>query len=346
MGRSSSIESGQSSWFWGVVLSLSLHGVILILAVFWGFGAPRYTGEPQTIEGRLVSLSEVERIGGGRGEPVPVGKKEHPPQPEKKEPEKVEVKKKEEPPEVKEKKVAITKPDKKEPPKETKKEEPKKAEVKKEETPKVKEEPKKKDAIVLDSKEKKEEKKEIAKKPEPTTPPPKATSQKEPPKKKEPSFEEIRKGVLEDMQKSVADKQRRSVIEDIEKSVHQEKQVAEADSSAIEGTNSDYQTGRPGSGAASGIVTSLFIERIRSEIHDKWTLPQSFSLDEGLRTVLVFKIDERGKVYDVRVEKSSGNTAFDDFCVKAVYKAAPLTPPPPELLEVAKTEGVEVTFEP
>jgi TonB family protein len=287
----------------------------------------------------------VERIGGGGVEPAPVEKKERVPQTKKEEPEKVEVKKKEEPPEVKEKKVAITKPEKKEPPKETKKEEPKKAEVKKEEPPKVKEEPKKKDTVVLDSKEKKEEKKEMTKKPEPT-PPPKATSQKEPPKKKESSFEEIRKGVLEDMQKSVADKQRRSVIEDIEKSVHEEKQVADAESSAKEGANNDSQTGRSGSGAASGIVTSLFIERIRSEIHDKWTLPQSFSLDEGLRTVLVFKIDERGKVYDVKVEKSSGNTAFDDFCVKAVYKAAPLTPPPPELLEVAKTEGVEVTFEP
>jgi TonB family protein len=144
----------------------------------------------------------------------------------------------------------------------------------------------------------------------------------------------------------VVDKQRRSVIEDIEKSVHEEKQVADAESSATEGANDDYQTGRSGSGAASGIVTSLFIERIREEIKGKWTLPQSFSIDESLRTVVVFMIDEKGKPYDVKVEESSGNTAFDDFCVKAVYKAAPLTPPPPELLEEAKTEGVEVTFEP
>ena len=343
MGRSSSIESGQSSWFWGVVLSLSLHGVILLLAVFWGFGAPRYSGEPQTIEGRLVSLSEVERLGGGRVESAPVEKKERAPQTKKEEPEKVEVKKKEEPPEVKEKKVAITKPDKKEPPKETKKEEPKKAEVKKEEPPKVKEEPTKKDTIVLDSKEKKEEKKEIAKKPEPT-PPPKATSQKEPPKKKEPSFEEIRKGVLEDMQKSVADKQRRSVIEDIEKSVHQEKQVAEAESSTIEGTNSDYQTGRAGSGAVSGAVINLFIQRVREEIRNSWKVPQTIPTDGSLETVVVFKADENGRVYDVRVDQSSGNPAFDDFCVKAIYKASPLTPPPPELIEEAKREGLEIKF--
>ena len=67
-------------------------------------------------------------------------------------------------------------------------------------------------------------------------------------------------------------------------------------------------------------------------------------MDGSLKTVVVFRVDENGKVYDVKVEGSSGNPAFDNFCVQAIYKAAPLTPPPPELREEAKTEGVEVPF--
>jgi len=356
MGSSSLESSGKSYWFWGIVLSLSLHGIILILAFFWGFGAPNYSGEPQSIEGRLVSISELEGVGGREVKPSQPEKKESPPEPKKEETQKAEVKK-EEPPNVKEEKpkeekVEVSKAEKKEPPKETKKEEPKKVEVKKEEPPKVKEEPEKKDVVVLDSKEKqkekekKEEKKQVAEKPKPTEPP-KTTPQKESQKKKEPSFEDIRRGVLEDMQKSVADKRRRSVIEDIEKSVEEEKQVAESDSHKEPGTQENSnQTGRSGSGAPRGMVTSLFIQRIREEIRSNWKVPQTIPTDTGLKTVVVFRIDEKGKVYDVRVEEPSGNPAFDDFCVKAIYKAAPLTPPPPELLEVAKTEGVEVTFSP
>lgn len=311
----------------------------MILALFWGLGTPKYSGEPQSIEGRLVSISELEGSGGSEVRPSQMEKKEPPSGSKREEPQKTEVKK-EEPPKVvkeekpKEEKTEVSKPERKEPPKEIKKEEP----------PKIKEEPKK-NVVVLDSKEKQKEKR-VFEKPKPTESP-KTASQKETQKKKEASFEDIRRSVLEDMEKSVADKRRRSVIEDIEKSVEEEKRVAESDSYGEAGTQQNRgQIGRSGSGASSGMVTSLFIQRIREEIKSKWKIPQTINTDADLKTVVVFRIDESGKVYDVRVEEPSGNPAFDDFCVKAIYKAAPLTPPPPELLEMAKTEGVEVTFSP
>lgn len=297
----------------------------------------------------MVSISELEGSGGSEVRPSQMEKKEPPSGSKREEPQKTEVKK-EEPPKVvkeekpKEEKTEVSKPERKEPPKEIKKEEPKKVEVKKEEPPKIKEEPKK-NVVVLDSKEKQKEKR-VFEKPKPTESP-KTASQKETQKKKEASFEDIRRSVLEDMEKSVADKRRRSVIEDIEKSVEEEKRVAESDSYGEAGTQHNRgQIGRSGSGASSGMVTSLFIQRIREEIKSKWKIPQTINTDADLKTVVVFRIDESGKVYDVRVEEPSGNPAFDDFCVKAIYKAAPLTPPPPELLEMAKTEGVEVTFSP
>src|SRR5882724_158859 len=162
------------SWFWGIVLSLSLHIIIFLLAIFWGFGSPKQLEETQSIEGRLVSPSELEQ---SLKEDTGPRKKEEeirasqPAKPEiPEEPKKTEVK--EETPKIKE-------------------EEPKKAELKKEELlPKVKEE-KPKDVIALETK----KKKQVAEIPKPTEQP------RVPPKRvekpKEPSFEDVRNKVLE-----------------------------------------------------------------------------------------------------------------------------------------------------
>ena len=306
------------SWFWGVVLSLSLHIVIFLMAIFWGFGTPMYSGEPEAIEGTLVSISEIGQPGGE----VATKKEEVKPQvPEtKEEPAKVEEKKPEE-------KIQVSKPEKKEP-----QEEPKKTELKKEETPKEK--PKQDDTIVLQEKEKKKEKKEIAKKPEPTEPP-KTKPQKKVESKKE-TFEDVKNRVIGEMQKQKLLKE------------FQQKRVASADSSAERKgvqKGAGYSTG--GSrGGSSGVVAELFVRRVREEIKNNWAIPENIPIDGSLKAVIVFKLDERGRPSDVKVDIPSGNTAFDDFCVKAIYRASPLTPPPPELLEEARTEGLEVEFTP
>src|SRR5574341_1441343 len=94
------------SWFWGVVLSLSLHIVIFLMAIFWGFGTPMYSGEPEFIEGTLVSISELGQPG---GEVAAKNEEIKPQVPEtKEEPTKVEEKKPEE-------KIEVSKPEKKEP---------------------------------------------------------------------------------------------------------------------------------------------------------------------------------------------------------------------------------------
>ena len=297
------------SWFWGIVLSLSLHIVVFLMAIFWGFGTPMYSGEPESIEGTLVSISELGQPGGGEV----VGKEEIKPQ----EPER-----KEETPRVQEEKpeekIEVSKPEKKE-----SQEEPKKTELKKEETPKEK--PKQDDTIVLQEKEKKKEKKEIAKKLEPTKPP-KTKQLKEAEKKKETSEKKITE-ILSDIRRNVEDKR-----------------VASSDSS---GEQKGVQKGTGNSsGGSSGVIAELFVRRVREEIKSNWAIPENIPIDDSLKAVIVFKLDERGRPTDVRVDVPSGNSAFDDFCVKAIYRASPLTPPPPELLEEAKTEGLEVEFTP
>ena len=310
------------SWFWGIVLSLSLHIVIFLVAIFWGFGTPMYSGEPESIEGTLVSISEIGQPG---GEDVVRKEEIKPQEPERKdEPPKVEEEKPEE-------KIQVSKPEKKEP-----QEEPKKTELKKEEQPKEK--PKEDVVIVLQ--EKKKEKKEIAKKTEPTEPP-KDKPSKEIEKKKE-AVKEV-KNREEKMNKVIMEIRKRKLLNEFK-----DKRVASSDSSG-EGKGvqkgTGYSTGGSSSGS-SGLIAELFVRRVSEEIKSNWAIPENIPIDGSLKAVIVFKLDERGRPSDVKVDIPSGNTAFDDFCVKAIYRASPLTPPPPELLEEARTEGLEVEFTP
>ncbi|HZX13081.1 MAG TPA: TonB family protein [Thermodesulfobacteriota bacterium] len=309
------------SWFWGVVLSLSLHFVIFIMAIFWGLGKPMYSGEPESIEGTLVSISEIGQQG---GEEVVRKEEIKPQEPERKdEPPKVEEEKPEE-------KVQVSKPEKKEP-----QEEPKKTELKKQELPKEK--PKEDDTVVLQ--EKKKEKKEIAKKPEPTEPP-KTKPSKEIKKKKE-VVKEV-KNREEEMNKVIKEMQKRVIL----KRLKDNTRVASSDSSGEQKgiqKGAGYSTGGSSSGS-TGVIAELFVRRVREEIRSNWAIPENIPIDGSLKAVIVFKLDERGRASNVKVDIPSGNTAFDDFCVKAIRRASPLTPPPPELLEEAKNEGLEITF--
>ena len=310
------------SWFWGIVLSLSLHIVIFLVAIFWGFGTPMYSGEPESIEGTLVSISEIGQPG---GEDVVRKEEIKPQEPERKdEPPKVEEEKPEE-------KIQVSKPEKKEP-----QEEPKKTELKKEEQPKEK--PKEDVVIVLQ--EKKKEKKEIAKKTEPTEPP-KDKPSKEIEKKKE-AVKEV-KNREEKMNKVIMEIRKRKLLNEFK-----DKRVASSDSSG-EGKGVQKGTGYStvgSSSGSSGLIAELFVRRVSEEIKSNWAIPENIPIDGSLKAVIVFKLDERGRPSDIKVDIPSGNTAFDDFCVKAIYRASPLTPPPPELLEEARTEGLEVEFTP
>jgi colicin import membrane protein len=298
----------RTSWFWGIFLSLFLHVIIFLLVIFWGFGTPEYPSETESIEGRLVSASEFEQSIKGSAEPE---KREEikAPETEKtdvpKEPQKVEVKKEEPPPKVKEEK------------------------------------PKDKDAVALETR--KEKKKQVAEIPK-STEQPKTKSPKE-------TFEDVRNKVLAEMKKARneennEEKARQRVLGDLEKKKilkNIEKRMVEAGSSKEGGGTKGNSTEQ--SAGSRAVLASLFVNRVREEIRSNWGIPENIPMDGSLEAVIVFRVNENGKVYDVSVEKSSGNSAFDDFCVKAIYRASPLkTPPPPELLEEAKTDGVEVSF--
>ncbi|MGQ0793682.1 MAG: TonB C-terminal domain-containing protein [Deltaproteobacteria bacterium] len=311
MGVFKNGDPKNSNWRVGAAFSLILHGIILFLALFSGFGSSEDLGGAPApeglIEGRLVSLSELEGLRGGNN---PGDSVSNPPK---------EDIKREEPQEP----VKISEPEKKIPP-------PKeKTEVQKVEEPKPKEK-----AVVLETEREKKKEKQTAKtelspKPSETNPSDSAKSKQQ---------------VLEQMQKNVSDKQRQGIIDEL-----RSRNVAEADSTESGNGGSQggggFAGGKSSGGASRGTIASLFVNRLSAEIRRRWEIPPNIPTDGSLRTVVVFKMDVQGNVYDIRVEEASRNPLFDDFCVRAIRKAAPLkTPVPAELLEEARNEGIQVSF--
>jgi TolA protein len=358
-------DTSKGTSFWGMFFSVALHAAVLMLVLFWGFsGTSNHSSSGGPIQ---VSLSGP-GPGGGQDSSQP----SRPKAPKKAEPVK------EEPPKVEEKeevKAPPPEPEKKEPPKEPEKEEVKKEEPKeepvKEEKPKevVKEEPEKKEVIPLETEKKKEvkkevkkeepkkeEKKEVAEKPKPTEKP--KTESKKTNASSKKNLESEKNKVLQDIK-------RQRVLEELkggseesgepEEEMGEEQKLAMADSGEMPGESEsgpgDSSEGSSesmeGSGSGSSVnpvLLQLYTDKVHQRISRNWRIPPGVPTDGNMQAMIFFKVDQSGRVFDVRVNQSSGNSAFDEYCVSAVRKSAPLPPPPSEFAEEAKTSGVLVPF--
>jgi len=83
-----------------------------------------------------------------------------------------------------------------------------------------------------------------------------------------------------------------------------------------------------GSGSG-GIGDSWYAQAVERRISANWSRPP-----EGMRVdmTLSFYITEQGRIYNVRIEKSSGNTLMDQTAQRAINAANPLSQPPREFL--------------
>ncbi len=325
----------------GMIFSIALHAGLILLILYWGFNTHFSDNNSGPIQ---VSISGLDGGTAGSQPPPPPPVKKSQPKPPEPEPE--EVVEEEPPPEP-------------EP-------EPEKKEV-------IKEEPKK-DAIPL------EEKKEIVKKPDPTpkptakptekpkpkatpkptekpkaTPKPKPKATKKPEKKKDLDKEKER--ILKDIQRQkVLDELKQDKSEPVDElenempeEIGQERRLAMQDDLKTDG---EPDSGGSASSTSSGgsAISPLIIQTYTNDIHRKikrnWTIPPGVPMDEGISTSLVFKVEPSGKVIDVKIVSSSGNSVFDNYCRQAIIKSSPLPPPPSELSEEAKKSGLEITFRP
>lgn len=103
-------------------------------------------------------------------------------------------------------------------------------------------------------------------------------------------------------------------------------------------------SGKPGPGVIS-LVLDVYYRTISKRIQRNLILP--LNIDSGilLAAQVNFYMTETGEVYDVGIEKSSGNVKFDSYCIKAVDGASPLPPPPSELRDRIKSEFFVISCE-
>jgi TonB family protein len=70
---------------------------------------------------------------------------------------------------------------------------------------------------------------------------------------------------------------------------------------------------------------SIYFDQVERRIMAAWELPPNAN---GLKVVIRLRLERSGRVSDVRVEKSSGDTKFDASAVQAVRRASPFPPVP------------------
>jgi len=73
----------------------------------------------------------------------------------------------------------------------------------------------------------------------------------------------------------------------------------------------------------------IYYGLIWSKIKDAWVLPENMtSSGKNLEAIIAIRIRKDGEIVKAWVEKSSGNTYFDQSALRAVSKANPLPPVP------------------
>ena len=319
---------------WGLVFSILLHGSIILLVLIWGINKYTATKINQPIN---VSLSGLEYKGSSdkAGDKVKSTKADNSQK-------KTEEPKKEEKPELKEepKEEVVKKeePKKEEPKKEevVEKEEPKKEEPKKEIVEEKKEEPDKK-VVALEEK-KKEPKKVVKEEPKKE---PKKVKKKEVKKKKEKPKENkddtkvARNNVINDLK-------RKSVIEKLGKSENNTKTASTKKSTGLKGSDSNDVAGS--TGKINTALLSVYKNAIFRKIEPKFKIPPNIPQDGSLSSDIFFKINNSGNVSGVKVAKSSGNPAFDNFCINTIISSSPLPAPPSDISKLVIREGFQITL--
>ena len=171
------------------------------------------------------------------------------------------------------------------------------------------------------------------KKKEPKTPPRETTAEKparktetetqrEPPPAEDGSLKLGKKEVIRDIKKE-------SVLRSIKKTA---------------GTSAQQASKEPGPGIIS-LVLDVYYRTISKRIQKNLFLLPNIDSSAFLAAQVNFYMKENGEVYDVGIERSSGNEKFDSYCIKAVNAASPLPTPPTELMDRIKSEFFIISCE-
>ena len=87
-------------------------------------------------------------------------------------------------------------------------------------------------------------------------------------------------------------------------------------------------------GGGSGGVARNDIERyyglLAHRVKRNWSIPKNLAKIKSLKTEIIFDVSRKGRIRELRIEKSSGSRVYDDAVLRAVARSAnPFLPPPP-----------------
>lgn len=105
----------------------------------------------------------------------------------------------------------------------------------------------------------------------------------------------------------------------------------------IAGTSAQPASKEPGPELIS-LVLDFYYRTISKRIQKNLFLLPDIDSGAFLTAQVNFYMRENGEVYNVGIERSSGNEKFDSYCIKAVNASSPLPTPPTELRDRIKSE--------
>lgn len=76
-----------------------------------------------------------------------------------------------------------------------------------------------------------------------------------------------------------------------------------------------------------------YLKSLENKISGQWSPPPVLLEEEVVGAIVQFHVTRRGSIESVEIEKSSGNSQFDQAALRAVYNANPLPPLPEGLSE-------------
>lgn len=86
-----------------------------------------------------------------------------------------------------------------------------------------------------------------------------------------------------------------------------------------------------------------YISIIEKHIRQNWSLPEWLA-KKNLKAQVRVRFDEHGNVTSRDLERSSGNSSFDELVMSAVQKSSPVPAPPIKFVKILNVEGILLGF--
>jgi len=96
-------------------------------------------------------------------------------------------------------------------------------------------------------------------------------------------------------------------------------------------------------GGLDKLQANNYLQEVDQSIKKFWALPQWLK-NTAFKSQLLVKFNMQGQILSLKIISSSGNSSYDQYCIRAVEKAAPFPAVPEKLTEKFSVDGVIIGF--